>query len=147
MFGVLHDDVLEPLMHEIADLSRAYERVHRIQATVVPYSVPRFVVNNSSNLLYAIVVSLLSPSSSFGRTLASTSKSWDELIIYGFLYWMEQSTNIFNCSHYILPAYAACGCISAILARAKISSTQAFTFFATYSLTKVVVPRAVPSIF
>ena len=96
MFGVLHDDVLEPLMHEIADLSRAYERVHRIQATVVPYSVPRFVANNSSNLLYAIVVSLLSPSSFLGRTLAST---------------------------------------------------QAFTFFATYSLTKVVVPRAVPSIF
>ena len=86
MFGVLHDDVLEPLMHEIADLSRAYERVHRIQATVVPYLVPRFVVNNSSNLLYAIVVSLLSPSSSFGRTLASTSKSWNELLIYGFFY-------------------------------------------------------------
>ena len=48
-------------MHEIADPNRANERVHRIQTSVVPYSVPRFVANNSANLLYAIVVSLLSP--------------------------------------------------------------------------------------
>ena len=61
VFRVLCDDALEPLMHEIADLSRANERVHLIQASVVPYSVPRFVANNSANLLYAIVVSSLSP--------------------------------------------------------------------------------------
>ena len=61
VFGVLRYDALEPLMHEIADLSRANEMVHRIQASVVTYSVPRFVANNSANLLYAIVVSLLSP--------------------------------------------------------------------------------------
>ena len=52
---------IEPLMHEIADLSRANEMVHHIQASVVSHSVPRFVANNSANLLYAIMVSLLSP--------------------------------------------------------------------------------------
>ena len=61
VFEVLRDDALDPLMHEIVDLSRANARVHRIQASVVPYSVLRFVANNSANLLYAIVVSLLSP--------------------------------------------------------------------------------------
>ena len=61
VFGVLRYDALEPLMHEIADLSRANEMVHHIQASVVSHSVPRFVANNSANLLYAIVVSLLSP--------------------------------------------------------------------------------------
>ena len=42
VFGVLRNDALELLMYEIADLSRENERVHRIQASVVPCSVPRF---------------------------------------------------------------------------------------------------------
>ena len=38
VFMVLHGDALELLMHEIADLSRANEKVHRIQASLVPLS-------------------------------------------------------------------------------------------------------------
>ena len=80
VFRVLCDDALEPLMHEIADLSRANEMVHRIQASVVPYSVPRFVDNNSANLLYTIVISLLSPPV-VEKTKGVNEACWTSLIL------------------------------------------------------------------